>query len=435
MSSIVDPLHGIIKIPQWLLKLLPRPEIYRMINIRQLGLKAYADFPGAIHTRYIHSLGTMHVADKLRKCLLDKGTTSNQTALKENLEHNGPAIEAAGFLHDTGHGPFSHVLDYVIEQKMGLNHADLSLEVVSLCKDILEPENISIDHVCKMINEKGTNQDPPQYPFLRQIIDGPLDADKMDYLLRDSFHVGLHYGFDLNNLLNQMCVLGYGDNLDGYQIGLADTKDAVVVAEHFLLTWRSMYSLVYFSKNTRIAEKMLEMAVFVGCDEDPSFNQYMTDSDLFLQLEETPMLKMLRDIGGLSSELVEDILSRRYYHKVLEINLTQDYLPDTPFMTALEENANLLADKVSKKISDEMKMKHSYICDIIVGKTPGNIRINRFEDGEPIELVDRSPIVKAMSEAECTLYVYVQPKLMDEIDSLDTKIHDLVKKIIEDWDK
>ncbi|MHA1965157.1 MAG: HD domain-containing protein [Candidatus Thorarchaeota archaeon] len=434
MSSIVDPLHGIIKIPQWLLKLLPRPEIYRMINIRQLGLKAYVDFPGAIHTRYIHSLGTMHVANRLRQSLLEKGTTPDQTALKENLENNGPAIMAAGFLHDTGHGPFSHVLDYVIEQKMDSNHADLSLEVVSLCEDVLERENISVDHVCKMINESGANQEPSQYPFLQQIIDGPLDADKMDYLLRDAFNVGLNYGFDLNHLLDQVCVLGEGEDLDGYQIGLADTKDAVVVAEHFLLTWRSMYSLVYFSQNTRIAEKMLEKAVFIGCDEDPNFNQHMTDSNLFLQLEETPMLKMLRDIGGLSSELVEAILSRKYYQKVVEIDLNYDYLPDTPFMIALMKNSNQVADVLSKQINDELKTEHSYICDIVVGKTPRNIRINRFEEGEPMELVERSHIVKAMSEAECTLYVYVQPTLMGKKPSLETKIDNIVKKLIEDWD-
>lgn len=111
-NVVIDPIHGKIELPQWLVRIKDEAPIRRMMGIKQLGLKAFVDFPGAIHNRYLHSVGTMFLAEKLSSLLVKKEETSSKPRadLVENLKNNRNALMAAGFFHDIGHGPFSHVL-------------------------------------------------------------------------------------------------------------------------------------------------------------------------------------------------------------------------------------------------------------------------------------------------------------------------------------
>src|SRR5215472_17090588 len=110
----LDPIHGRIEIPDWLAKAEQIPAVRRMMSIRQLGLKAYVDFPGAIHTRYSHGLGVMHLAGKIGD-LLEKKGTDEAHSIAQNLRDNKGELMAAGFLHDIGHGPFSHAVDFCLK--------------------------------------------------------------------------------------------------------------------------------------------------------------------------------------------------------------------------------------------------------------------------------------------------------------------------------
>lgn len=428
---MVDPVHGRIRLPQWILRVKNMPEVRRMINIRQLGLKAYTEFPSAIHTRYVHSLGTMHLAETLRMKLYEREQGSGREGLRQNLDNNGAALQAAGFFHDIGHGPFSHVLDFVTRMEMGKDHAALAIELMKEYRDTLQKESIPLDLVYGIISSESSESQP--YRYIRQIIDGPLDVDKMDYLLRDSYHVGFKYGFDLEHLMNNIRVLGNDDDLTSYQIGLADTPGSIVAAEHFLLDWKSMYTLVYFDQSTRIAEKMMEKAVLVAIREDKRVMEHFSNAKSFLNLGEHHLLDLLHESTEIPRTLVESILSGKLYKSVVQLALEESFPPDSRFMNSVRNDEDVVSDKMSKCFSEDLE-EYSVICDIIRSKVPKNIRIDRIgDDGEPVELAQVSQVVKAMSQQDRTLYVYIKPELVGAPEFAGEQIIDSIRNMGDGW--
>ena len=223
-----------------------------MIFNRQLGLKAYIDYPGAIHTRYSHALGVMHLAGKIVDILSELESNKGLPEIPENLQANKNNIMAAGFLHDIGHGPFSHVVDFVLNKYGDKSHENMAYEIIKKLPE-LENHGITIGKVNDIIINKH------DYPFTRQIVNGPIDADKLDYLLRDVYHVGLKYSLDFEHFIRNFRVLGKDrSNLKQCDLGLSCSPEAIVSAEIFVVIWKSMYELVYQIKNSRIAEKMME---------------------------------------------------------------------------------------------------------------------------------------------------------------------------------
>ena len=186
----IDPIHGSIKMPLWLVAINDEPAIRRMMFIRQLGLKSSIDFPGAIHTRYSHCIGTMFLAKKILTTLREKAEGEDKE-LVDLLDENENTVMAAGFLHDIGHGPFSHVLDYPLKKIAKTKHEAVgSLIITSKLKLLEKKHAIPLESVCEIINKQH------QHRFLSEIINGPLDADKLDYILRDSYHIGLRFAID-----------------------------------------------------------------------------------------------------------------------------------------------------------------------------------------------------------------------------------------------
>ncbi|MCF2138071.1 MAG: HD domain-containing protein [Candidatus Thorarchaeota archaeon] len=431
MGFVVDPVHGRIYLPEWIASITSMPEIRRMMNIRQLGLKAFTGFPGAMHTRYTHCLGTMHLAEKLRSKLVKSKSVIQQERLMQNLENNKAALQAAAFFHDVGHGPFSHVLDYVTKKELHLDHTELSVEVVKKYKDVLENESISWESVCKIISKSFDKGNPCQY--IREIIDGPLDVDKMDYLLRDSYHVGLKYGFDLDYLMDYIRILGTDDNLAAYQIGLDSSPKAITVAEHFILIWRSMYILVYYDQKTRIAEKMLEKAVLYAIKNDDKIVTMFANPINFLNIDESILMKMLLESKDTTKKITELIQSRKYFEVVHKIDLTKDISPDSKFMKAVLKSG---PDEISEELSIKLSNNEEYdvIYDIIKSRTPKNIRVDKIsDDGEPIELEQMSPIIEAMSKQKYELFVYVKPDVPEKEKIIRT-IRNETHEVIEGWE-
>jgi HD superfamily phosphohydrolase len=194
-----------------------------------------------------------------------------------------------------------------------------------------------------------------------------------------------------------------------------------------------MYSLVYYHRPTRIAEKMLEKAILAAIREDSSFLASISSTDKFLQLEESGLLSRLRESEGFPSEMVDFILSRNCYADVVSLNLEEDYTPDMAFMKSVREDADLVADNLSTLLNDS-ELQYPIICDIVATRVPGNIRIDKKSDeGEPIELIDASRVVKAMSELDRTLYVSVHPKLVGKSKYEQERLEEQVRKAIQEW--
>jgi HD superfamily phosphohydrolase len=399
--------------PDWLVKISKEKSVRRMMFIRQLGLKAYIDYPGAIHTRYSHVLGVMNLAGKVIDMLADLEKKKGRPETANSLQNNKNNVMAAGFFHDIGHGPYSHVVDYILKKYAKKSHENIAYEIIKRFEEI-ENHGITINKVKEIIN--GTHP----YPFLSQVVNGPIDADKLDYLLRDAHHVGLKYSLDLDHFINNFRILGIDSSqLTRCELGLEDIGEAIVTAEIFLVIWKSMYDLVYHVEDSRIAEKMLEKAIILRIDNDKDFGKHFADIDTFIQLNDERLFEALKDGPGLSKELTEGIEDNKLYTKILDQELSAPaFTMSAKFISELDHSDDL-ADKMSFKLTEELKFyaKYEIICDIVKSRIPAAIHLRSYDrdSGEPIELKSKSLIVGAIKE-KARIKIYVKSTLSKKID-------------------
>jgi uncharacterized protein len=227
---INDPVYGFITIASDLLfDLVEHPYFQRLRRIKQLGL-AEIVYPGALHTRFHHALGAMHLMSQALKVLQEKGHLIWETEIE--------AAQAAILLHDLGHGPFSHVLESVLMP--GIAHESVTL---ALMKDVNRQMHGRLDMAIQMF--EGT------YPrkFFHQMISSQLDMDRMDYLNRDSFYSGVVEGSIGADRLIKM--------LDVVQDQLVVEEKGLLSIENFLHARRLMYWQVYLHKTLLSAQAML----------------------------------------------------------------------------------------------------------------------------------------------------------------------------------
>ena len=240
---INDPVFGFLTIPNELVyDVLQHPYVQRLSRIRQLGL-SYLVYPGALHSRFGHSLGAMHLMQEAITALRMKGV--------EITEEESTAAQIAILLHDIGHGPFSHVLEHTLVD--GVTHEDISL---------LMMERINNDLMMRYApNGDATLNGGPldmaiaifknEYPkhFLHQLISSQLDVDRMDYLCRDSFFTGVQEGRVASERLLKM--------LDVRDDRLVVQVKGIYSVEKFLVARRLMYWQVYLHKTSVAAEQHL----------------------------------------------------------------------------------------------------------------------------------------------------------------------------------
>jgi HD superfamily phosphohydrolase len=422
-----DPIAGKIELPTWLVKIKEERAVRRMLFIRQLGLKAYIDFPGAIHTRYSHALGVMYLAKKITDLLLQKMKAKNKALIEDSLRTNEETLIAAGFLHDIAHGPFSHAVDFAVRKISGKTHEELAKDIIlnSLPSDL--ENRINEQQVIRLIQGKH------DYPFLSQIISGPIDIDKLDYLLRDAYHVGLKYSFDLDYFLDSYTILGDQECLNKCKLGLEDSPQAIVTTELFLVMWKCMYDLVYHVEDSRIAEKMLEKAILLK-ENDKKITEKLGDAKSFLDLDDDILLNLLIGLGGKSKELVTNIKVGKVYKVVFDTELDQEQYQMSPeFLEALKNlhKVSEISDNISKQFNEkENKTDYQYICDIITSKAPSEIQIDKQDEetGEYVELRKKSRIVGAI-QSQSRIKVYSDLKLKDV--PTRQKINTTLKEIIE----
>lgn len=272
---IRDSIHGDIKIEDIYLELLATPELQRLYNIKQLGL-AHLVFPGAHHTRLEHSLGTFYLAGKAAKIL----------SLNKEDEI---IITVAAFLHDIGHGPFSHTLEALIKENLNVDHIDLTEKLITKEYEIFDKEEkkyIDNDCVAEVIERYSINKKQiintirgikKDNPFLSQLLDSAIDVDQLDYLIRDAYYTGVAYGvIDIERFLQ---TLNIHDNT------LVVKRKGVSVVENILMARALMYSSIYFHKTVRIAELMLSKAIDLIRNAKPFDFFKMTDAELMNYLK------------------------------------------------------------------------------------------------------------------------------------------------------
>jgi HD superfamily phosphohydrolase len=267
-KTVHDAVHGSLDIGGVFLKLLDSPELQRLHGIHQLGL-AHLVFPGANHTRLEHSLGVWHIGTRM----------TEQMGIGENQDE----IAAACLLHDVGHAPYSHTLEYLLHDVLGTDHMEITRSIITGKYDILGPEaqppgrqripeilddagldprmvagcvageeGLRPDSVLERFGPK-TSSKPKHGVHLGQLLHGALDADQLDYLLRDAHYTGVAYGvIDLPRLLRTVAF---------HEGRLVVHKSGLAAVESMLVARALMYSSVYFHRTVRICEMMLARAV------------------------------------------------------------------------------------------------------------------------------------------------------------------------------
>ena len=230
LKIINDPVFGFLSIPNELIyDVLQHPYVQRLNRIRQLGL-SYLVYPGAMHSRFGHSLGAMH--------LMHEAITSLRLKGVEITDEEATSAMIAILLHDIGHGPFSHVLEHTLVESV--THEDISLLMM---QRINEDLGGTLDMAIAIFKN--------EYPkhFLHQLISSQLDVDRMDYLCRDSFFTGVQEGRVASERLLKM--------LDVRDDRLVVQVKGIYSVEKFLVARRLMYWQVYLHKTSVAAEQQL----------------------------------------------------------------------------------------------------------------------------------------------------------------------------------
>jgi HD superfamily phosphohydrolase len=248
---LCDPVHKLIAFEdnpcdRLLLELINTPEMQRLRRIKQMGLTETV-FPGATHSRFAHSLGVLHVA----RLFLDQFERAWGHALPEEQR---TFTLCAALLHDVGHGPFSHVFELVSGQwHESYTRAIIHNDQTEVHRRLRAFDRDMPERLASFFDEEGEERSASIPPYLAQVVSGQLDADRCDYLLRDSHATGTNYGlFDLPWLLAQL-----RPDPSGRRFYL--TRKGLSAAETYLFARYHMYRTVYFHKTSRAAEVMLKL--------------------------------------------------------------------------------------------------------------------------------------------------------------------------------
>ena len=285
--SVRDAIHGFVRYNEWELGLINTPLFQRLRRVKQLSLSDFV-YPGANHNRFEHSLGVMHVASRMleRICIRNRKELKQLFGFQTLKEYTDEVLRSlqlvrlAALLHDTGHGPLSHASEAVYpfdDTGRQLKHEDYSVACIMELETFiggtvqpLWPEPITAPEVISLLmkpsSSLGSVRKSRLWRLCKKIIDSQFDADKIDYLLRDSYHLGVRYGqFDLERVIDSL-TLGQrrlspseaeGEDQTTPEPHLCIDEDDFHVAESVAIARYWMYEHVYFHRTRRIFDLLL----------------------------------------------------------------------------------------------------------------------------------------------------------------------------------
>ncbi|MGA0435366.1 MAG: HD domain-containing protein, partial [Flavobacteriales bacterium] len=229
-----DPVYGFVTIQHELsFDLMNHPYVQRLRRISQLGL-SHLVYPGAVHNRFHHAIGALHLMQEAIAVLRAKGVEIS----KDEAEGACAAI----LLHDVGHGPFSHALEHSIVK--GVHHEDISALIMAKLNDEF---NGALDTAIAIFNDHHPKA------FLHQLVSSQLDMDRMDYLARDSFYSGVAEGKIGSDRIIKMLAVENNE--------IVVEEKGIYSIEKFLMARRLMYWQVYLHRTVLCAEFMLMNAL------------------------------------------------------------------------------------------------------------------------------------------------------------------------------
>lgn len=296
VGEITDPIHKFIRFTELEKKIIDSNVFQRLRRIKQLA-GAHLVYPAAQHSRFEHSLGTMHVAGLAGEHLFSMGVID-----KESIQE----LRVASLLHDIGHGPFSHLFEEALKVTGNSNHETLGAEII--CKtelgDILSDYGFSPHTISEISFGKS------KVKFKNEIISGSLSSDLMDYLPRDGFFTGVEYGkVDYNRIINSFRVTD--------SKSLALDISSFYSFESMIISRFEMFRAVYFHKTVRSAEVMLLHSILLSSDilnlKELALTDYLklTDESIICSISSSQNNKVAR-------EMISNYLDRKLLKCVYE---------------------------------------------------------------------------------------------------------------------
>jgi len=320
--QIVDPIHDFITIDKNELNIIDTPVFQRLRRIRQLA-GAHLVYPGAQHSRFEHSLGTMHIANQAATILKEKKFLDSEDVTNLRL---------AALLHDIGHGPFSHLFEEVLQKKKRISHEEIGARLIlkSEIGDLLTKAGFDKGFVSKLAFGNS------KYQFMNEIISGGLSADMMDYLLRDGYFTGAeHAKIDFMRIIN---------SLDVHNKKLSLDRSALYSFESMMISRYQMFKAVYFHKTVRAAEVMLLEAMLLADNE-----LQLTTSDLkkYVLLTDEFVISKLVSLPQKNSELKRARQLAIEYQERKLLKCVYEKIFTHPRMGKV--NASVLQNEIAKK--------------------------------------------------------------------------------------
>lgn len=330
MNYIMDPVYGqYLSVHEDELPLVNSPPVQRLRRIHQLGMSSHV-YPMATHTRFAHSLGVMYLAGELAEAVgLD--------------EHTVRTYRIAGLLHDIGHAPFSHSIENVMQNELGIDHEDRSCQIVEERLAPLLPDGVEVQEVQSIIRGES------EY----NIVHGDVDVDRIDYLLRDAYSTGVKHGeFDALTLI-RFAELHKGN--------IVFSAKSIPALESLFAARSQMSRSVYEHHTSKITEAMLQVAVkdyieqtgvsmetIVNDDDHQLHSRLLNVSDWYVG-EDGDIIYEFPDNAPLYTRLYSRIVTRDLYKRALWL---------TPVDIPLEE-----FKQISSKIPDASTAAHTLADD------------------------------------------------------------------------
>ncbi|PMB74343.1 hypothetical protein C0199_00070 [Candidatus Bathyarchaeota archaeon] len=324
-GEIKDPVHGYVYITEDEKEIIDSYSVQRLRRLRQLAGAEYV-YPGANHTRFEHSIGVMYLAGKVAE---------NPNISQMISEDEAGAVRIAGLLHDVGHGPFSHVFEHLLTKKLNKTHEDITAWIIkhSELKDLLGSFGYKAEDIAELavgsLSMRGK-------AFLNQIIRSSIDVDKLDFVVRDTYHTGAEYGFvDVFRLIHTF------DVLDG---NLAVDIGALSTLESFIIARIESFKSIYFHRVGRAAQIMLATAL-EKADEELGLSAFKTPEE-YLAMDDYTVWSMLKNCKK-SSPIIKNLERRKMLKCAYEQTF---YVKDKTVSNifSAEEFRNQIRNKIAK---------------------------------------------------------------------------------------
>lgn len=396
----------------------------RLASVSQLGLVSLV-YPAANHTRFEHSLGVYRTALLyLRHLAYDERFTA------EIQRTDAEVLLLAALLHDLGHWPFCHPIEDI--RLPGVPHHELfanSFLLEGEIADLIRDEwGCQPRDVVSLLSEKPRDN---RSSILRSLISGPIDIDKVDYLVRDSLHCGVPYGrnFDSGRLIGSLCLNGAGN-------GLAITEKGRTAAEMMSFSRYVMFSEVYWHHAVRSATAMLQRAFYLLYDS--------LDLDQLFRLTESRMIDAMRQAAALgpAGDLVGGLFgnTRRLYKRVAELSYFQhrelyERIARRPYpwlVACSEELANALSRVLGRRIAP-----HEVLCDAPPVKREVEFQVEVFFPKERVyrPFTEVSPIADTLASRDFDDYVkrvriFVHQRVASDVAGL-SNFHEILGKVVD----